>query len=110
MSGTVIRLGRGNYLLYNNERYVPHAKAGVATPVRVRIYRINEKGRTMEYNDEDARDLLTQVYQFSRLNYKTVKQQNLPVTTLYPELAARVVPFFEGKAIPEAAQHSLGFL
>ena len=110
VSGTVIRLGRGNYLLYNNERYVPHAKAGVVTPVRVRIYRINEKGRTMEYNDEDARDLLTQVYQFSRLNYKTVKQHNLPVTTLYPELAARVVPFFEGKAIPEAAQHSLGFL
>jgi hypothetical protein len=82
----------------------------VLYPVKIRITKVDQEGKSQSYTDNEALELLTQVYQFSRLSYKTVKQQNMPVTTLYPELAARIVPFFNGKCIPEAGQKQMGFL
>jgi hypothetical protein len=41
------------------------------------------------------------VYQFSRIYWKSVKQQNLPVTIKYPEMVAQIAPHFDGADIPE---------
>lgn len=109
-SGTIVNLGKGNYLLYNNSKYSSSDSANVLYPVKIRITKVDQEGKSQSYTDNEALELLTQVYQFSRLSYKTVKQQNMPVTTLYPELAARIVPFFIGKCIPEAGQKQMGFL
>jgi hypothetical protein len=35
------------------------------------------------------------VYQFSRLYWKSVRQQNLPVTIKYPEMVAQFYPYFQ---------------
>jgi len=109
-SGTIVNLGKGNYLLYNNSKYSSDDTASVLYPVKIRISKVDQDGKSQGYSDEEALELLTQAYQFSRLSYKTVKQQNLPVTTLYPELAARIIPFFDGKCIPEAGRKRMGFL
>ena len=109
-SGTVINIGRGNYLLYNNTRYNPHEQAEVLYPIKLKLSRVNENGKSQAYSENEAMELITQVYQFSRLSYKTVKQQNMPITTLYPELAAQIVPFFDGKCIPENGRKYPGFL
>ena len=109
-SGTIVNLGKGNYLLYNNSKYSSSDSANVLYPVKIRISKVDQEGKSQSYTDDEALELLTQVYQFSRLSCKTVKQQNMPVTTLYPELAARIVPFFNGKCIPEAGRKQMGFL
>lgn len=109
-SGTVVNLNRGNYLLFNNSKYSHNDSANVLYPVKIRISKVDQDGKSQPYTDEESIELLTQVYQFSRLSYKTVKQQNMPVTTLYPELAARIVPFFNGRCIPEAGRKKMGFL
>ena len=109
-SGTVINIGRGNYLLYNNTRYNPHEQADVLYPIKLKLSRVDENGKLQAYSENEAMELITQVYQFSRLSYKTVKQQNMPITTLYPELAAQIVPFFDGKCIPENGRKYPGFL
>ena len=44
--------------------------------------------------------LIDQVYQFSRIYWKSVKQQNLPVTIKYPEMVAQIAPHFNGSDIP----------
>lgn len=45
-------------------------------------------------------ELIDQVYQFSRIYWKSVKQQNLPVTIKYPEMVAQIAPHFNGGDIP----------
>lgn len=39
---------------------------------------------------------IEQVYQFSRLSWKPLCQQNVPITIKYPEMAAEIAPNFQG--------------
>ena len=59
---------------------------------------------------DEVTDLITQVYQFSRVSWKTIGMQNMPITTLYPELAARIVPFFINNTMPQAGRQTPWFL
>jgi hypothetical protein len=54
--------------------------------------------------------LIDQVYQFSRMYWKSVRQQNLPVTIKYPEMVAKMVPHFDGVEIPDFGKDNLWFL
>ncbi len=54
--------------------------------------------------------LIDQVYQFSRMYWKSVSQQNLPVTLAYPEMVAEMYPYFKYEKIPSFAQESVWFL
>ena len=56
------------------------------------------------------RQLIDQVYQFSRMYWKSVRQQNLPVTIKYPEMVAQIAPHFDGDDIPEFGKDNLWFL
>jgi hypothetical protein len=49
---------------------------------------------------ETIQGLIDQVYQLSRMNWKSVTQQNLPVTVKYPEMAAQAFPNFEKGTLP----------
>lgn len=109
-SGRYINLGAKTYLLCNNTRYYGcrfNPYDGFPFPVKLRI--------DCPYYDGDIdartiRELIDQVYQFSRIYWKSVKQQNLPVTIKYPEMVAEMAPHFEGDAIPEPFQNRLWFL
>jgi len=56
------------------------------------------------------KDMIDQIYQFSRMYWKSVKQQNLPVTIKYPELVAKMFPYLEVEEIPEFGRTNLWFL
>jgi hypothetical protein len=56
------------------------------------------------------KELLDQVYQFSRMYYKSVKQQNLPVTISYPEMVARIFTWFEGDSLNTFGKSNMWFL
>lgn len=110
LSGTYINIGRNRYLLFNNTRYNDFPQRvtdGFPFPVKLAIdcthkELLSETGITGE--------LIEQVYQFSRLYYKSVRQQGLPITIKYPEILARIAPNFRDEGMPAAGEDSLWFL
>jgi len=110
LSGTIIQVGKRDYLLCNNTRYTQ------ASTVKTKEYhfpiKINISSTDPEIFNDIAvvKDLMDQVYQFSRMYWKSVSQQNLPVTTLYPEMVAEMYPHFENEHLPDFGKNNLWFL
>jgi hypothetical protein len=109
-SGSFIRIGFNKFLLFNNARYNNDnrypATEGYPFPIKISISSPDKDAF------EDANitlELLTQVYQFSRLYWKSLRQQNVPITIKYPEMVAQLAPRFEN-GIPEHAKDKLWFL
>lgn len=95
-SGTYIRLKPNEYLLFNNLRYWERP----VNPIRQEEYPIKIK----IYDPSGAfphDKLVSQVYEFSRLYWKGLKQKAQPVTTIYSRLIAEYVSHFEGNQIPD---------
>jgi len=42
--------------------------------------------------------------------WKSVSQQNLPVTVKYPEMMAQIIPFFNSKVLPAFGKKNLWFI
>lgn len=109
-SGTMIQTGFWEYLLFNNVRYNPYAKLKGKEyhfPVKVSLF-CSEKDLL---NDVAiVKELLDQVYQFSRMYWKSISQQNLPVTIKYPEMVAEIYPYFEHEELPPFGRKNLWFL
>jgi len=96
-SGTFINIGFNQFLLFNNTRYKNsnfNVKDGFPFPIKVKI---TCNKRELEKDYKVIKELLNQVYQFSRMYWKSVRQQNLPVTNQIPELVAEMFPHFEGR-------------
>ena len=97
-SGTWVNLGHGKeghrYLLCNNTRYEDgnfKSMDGFPFPIKLTIACPNRKD---ELPTTVVKELIDQVYQFSRIYWKSVKQQGLPVTIKYPEMIAEIMPHF----------------
>ena len=102
-SGRWINLGAsGNshtYLLCNNTRYENERFSpmdGFPFPVKLNIVCPN---RNDEIETRVIQQLIDQVYQFSRIYWKSVKQQGLPVTIKYPEMIAEIMPHFNDPTV-----------
>ena len=54
--------------------------------------------------------LIDQVYQFSRMYWKSISQQNMPVTIMYPEMVAEIFPYFKNPVLTDFGKESLWFL
>ena len=82
-SGTYVKTGKDEYLLFNNTRYKKKPLRSVTEewPIKLRIY----TGNNIIF---DEKRLISQVYEFSRLYWKGLKQKSQPVTTIYPKLIA----------------------
>jgi len=112
MSGTIVRVGNKQYLLYNNAKYNEKfkdekGKKDYHFPVKIKISSANED---YEITMPVVRELLDQVYQFSRMYWKSVSQQNLPITIKYPEMVAEIVPHFSDAELPQFGKSNLWFL
>lgn len=112
-SGKWVNLGLSKeghrFLLCNNTRYEGEKFSvmdGFPFPVKLTIACPN---RNDEIETSVVHQLINQVYQFSRIYWKSVKQQGLPVTIKYPEMIAEIMPHFEDKTI-YAESNSLWFL
>lgn len=108
ISGSIVPIGKEQYLLFNNTRY--NSKETVKDnpfPIKLTF------SASEEYILNDIvlkKDLIDQVYQFSRMYWKSVRQQNLPVTIKYPEMVAEIYPFFKNDNLPPFGQKNLWFL
>lgn len=110
VSGTFISIGRNQFLLCNNARYentLPKSTEGYSFPIKLSISASDNK---LLEDDSLIKDLIDQVYQFSRMYWKSVRQQNLPVTIKYPEMVAEIFPHFESNTMPEFGKNNLWFL
>jgi hypothetical protein len=102
-SGRWVNLGRNKdgyrFLLCNNTRYEQESFSkmdGFPFPIKLNIACPN---RDNEVDTRTVNQLIDQVYQFSRIYWKSVKQQGLPVTIKYPEMIAEIMPHFEDHTI-----------
>ena len=110
VSGTYIRVAEREYLLFNNTRYNETSKPtarGYDFPVKIKFTSTHLE----LLEDIDLINLLIdQVYQFSRMCWKSVSQQNLPVTIKYPEMVAEIYPYFKYDKLPDFGKETLWFL
>jgi len=102
-SGRYVNLGRDKaghrFLLCNNTRYENedfNKMDGFPFPIKLNIACPN---RESDIETNMIQELIGQVYQFSRIYWKSVKQQGLPVTIKYPEMIAEIMPHFESPTI-----------
>ena len=108
LSGTIIKIAKLKYLLFNNAKY---SESGTTKdypfPVKLALSCTDE-----EYLKDipTVKELIDQVYQFSRMYWKSIKQQNLPVTIKYPEMVAQIFPHFEGDKLPDFGKNNLWLL
>ena len=110
ISGTYVNIGANKYLLCNNTRYSEttfNKNDGYPFPIKLKIS-CTETAQLQE--TKVIKELIDQVYQFSRMYWKSVRQQNLPVTIKYPEMVAQIAPHFDGVEIPQYGKDNLWFL
>jgi hypothetical protein len=109
-SGTYLPIGKQKYLLFNNSRY-PNENFipmdGYPFPIKLSI-NCNRSGELE--NNQTINELINQVYQFSRMYFKSLVQQNLPVTVKYPEIIAELAPYMESADLPSNSKNNLWFL
>ena len=109
-SGTYVKVGYNQYLLFNNTYYKHDSEVKDKEhhfPIKISI-----RSSVPELVEDVylVRDLIDQVYQFSRMYWKSVSQQNLPVTIKYPEMVAKIYPYFEDDKLPDFGKENLWFL
>jgi hypothetical protein len=82
-SGTYVRLSKSEYLLFNNTRYQKNPLRSVPEelPIKIAIHFADTGGFS-------HKELIRQVYEFSRLYWKGLKQKSQPATTIYAKLVA----------------------
>ena len=109
MSGTYTSVGYNKFLLFNNTRYFENSMLSAKDyhfPIKLSFKSSKPELLTMEV----MKELINQVYQFSRMYWKSVSQQNLPVTTIYPEMVAEIYPHFTYDTLPDFGKSNLWFL
>lgn len=91
-SGTYVRVSNTEYLLFNNTRYQKNPLRSVAEelPIKIAIHFADTGGFS-------HRDLISQVYEFSRLYWKGLKQRSQPATTIYSKLIAEFTANYNGE-------------
>lgn len=110
-SGTFIKIGWNQFLLFNNTRYENDTyfknTDGFHFPIKLAISSPNNE-ENLDYTE--IKKLIEQVYQFSRLYWKSLRQQNIPITIKYPEMVAEIAPHFKSGDIPQFGKEILWFL
>ncbi len=106
-SGTYIKLKPNEYLLFNNLRYWERPENPIRQeeyPIKLRIF---DPGNAFNHHE-----LISQVYEFSRLYWKSLKQKAQPVTIIYSKLIAEYMANMGLNTIPdnEIAQKTVWFI
>ncbi len=109
-SGTILQIGRNQYLLFNNTRYTNAETESIESYHRPIKLNFQCTKRELLYDKKIIKDMIDQIYQFSRMYWKSVKQQKLPVTVKYPELVAQMYPYFESEEILDFEKTNMWFL
>ncbi len=112
VSGTVIEIKhKTEYLLANNERHSETQQYSIRKfPFPLKI-KVNKPNNTL-YDVFDVKELIDQVYSFSRIYWKSINQVSLPVTIAYSKIVADLAAHFPEHTLPEKeiAHSNLWFL
>lgn len=112
VSGTIIELRhKSEYLLSNNMRHDETQFYNIYQypfPLKIKI----NKSENVLYDVFDIKQLLDQVYSFSRIYWKSIGQASLPVTISYSKIVADLAAHFPDNRLPEnpVAHSNLWFL
>ena len=104
-SGEYFRTSPNHYLLYINERadYTLQPKS-MPLPLRISL---SCKQKELIGNDETISEIFQQVHDFCFLYWRSMKHSRRPVTVVYPEMLAGILPWFECKVLPDGLQKCL---
>lgn len=112
VSGTIIEIkNKTEYLLANNERHSETQLYSIRKfPFPLKI-KVNKPTNTL-YDVFDIKELIDQVYSFSRIYWKSINQVSLPVTIAYSKIIADLAAHFPEHRLPEKdiAHSNLWFL
>ncbi|MBL0342916.1 MAG: hypothetical protein IPP71_19815 [Bacteroidetes bacterium] len=101
MSGIAWKLNKQEYILFNNTRYEDEPRSGRAPkqeyPIKLNIWFSNIN----HSSDNLIKMIIGQVFEFSRIYWKSIMQQSKPVTAVYPEMIADFGIHFPDDQIPE---------
>jgi hypothetical protein len=112
VSGTIIELRwRSEYLLSNNMRHDETQSYNIRQfpfPLKIKV----NKPENVLYDVFDIKQLLDQVYSFSRIYWKSIGQASLPVTISYSKIVADLAAHFPENQLPAnpVADSNLWFL
>jgi hypothetical protein len=115
LSGTYIKVDKNTYLVYNNSKYNQEefdknkGRKLYRYPIKIHL---ESNDINVLQDKHNVNEIIKQVHQLSRINWKTVDTQNLPITVTYPEYLARYIPYFTNDEIPnkQFSCHNLWFL
>ncbi len=114
VSYSYIPISQTQYLLYNNSLQTEvssDAPRKFPFPMKVSMqYFAPGIENSTQPDPETKVELLSQICSFSKLYWKSVSSQPLPVTIKYPEMLAKIVPNFNNPEIPRTGRESLWFL
>lgn len=100
MSGIAWRVSKNEFVLFNNTRYEELPRAGKPQkqeyPIKLKIWFSNRNSET----EDQFKNIIGQVFEFSRIYWKSVAQQSKPVTAVYSELIAEFGKHFGDTLIP----------
>ena len=126
LSGIYTHLGRNNFLLFNNHRH--YKSSGKIKkypfPIKLQIHEVRDHKSYMEIkklsgdeyyeairiDDATVHEIMSQIVRFSRMYWKSMDPNPLPVTIEYPSLLAEQVPWFKTRKIPEFGKNIPFFL
>lgn len=101
VSGTIVEIKKQQeYLMTNNTRYSESSSYRIQKyPFPLKI-KVNNNPR---YQIEvlEVKDLLDQVYAFSRIYWKSISQVSLPVTIVYSKIVADLSSHFPDHTLPK---------
>ena len=101
VSGTYVKIRKNVYVLANNQRYEKSSVLKIADfpfPVKIQF----SKYRDVDLqNSKVVNELIYQVYQFSRIYWRSVRQKSKPVTILYSEKIAEMASYFDQGILPQ---------
>ena len=97
--------------MFNNSRYddSPAFPSSESYPFPIKLKITSPTPEALQ-DTKMIKKLIEQVYQFSRLYWKSLRQQNVPITIKYPEMVAEIAPNFDNKEIPPYGKEILWFL
>ncbi len=108
LNGSFVHIGRHEYLFCNNLRETT-ASSPSAQPLPLKIGLQSDQESLLD-DPLLVERLMRQVYEFSFMYWRSVKQQNLPVTVTYPEMLAKLFPWFGNDTLTDEGRRSLFFL
>lgn len=103
VSGTFVKLTERDYLICNNARYEEKTATRIdqyPLPIKIRFSR--SRGLNLR-NTKIVLELLDQVYQFSRLYWRSIRQKGRPVTVGYSKILAEMASHFDQETLPDTS-------